>query len=245
MINQNQYILADWPAPKNVKAITTTRQGGGSVGQYQAFNLAYHVSDNQKSVNKNRQLLQQDLGLIKSPCWLEQVHGTLCTPWEARDQICQADACFATQKQQPCVVMTADCLPILLSNRQGTWVAACHAGWRGLADGVIQNTIGQYSKQPSDLIAWIGPAISQTHFEVGDEVKALFTQLDAGYQKCFEINSNGRYQFDFFSVASQILTAYGIECYGGNWCSYTYTEKFYSFRRDGKTGRMASLIWLE
>jgi YfiH family protein len=248
-IKKQSYIEADWLAPKNVKALVTTRLGGVSESIYDSFNLAEHVDDQLSHVKENRLILQKELELAYQPFWLEQVHSSVCVNCSdidlSKDKLIQADASYSSKPHQVSVVMTADCLPILLTNRQGNWIAACHAGWRGLASGVIQNTINCYAGEKTDLMAWIGPAISQKHFEVGNEVREIFLKLNSQYECFFEANSNQRYQFDFIGLARQLLESMCIDVYGGTLCSYADNKQFYSYRRDGRTGRMASLIWFE
>ncbi|MDH5434596.1 MAG: peptidoglycan editing factor PgeF [Gammaproteobacteria bacterium] len=243
--NNKSYILPQWDTPEHIKACVTTRIGGFSQNSCKFFNLANHVGDNPEDVFQNRSLLASDLELINEPMWLEQVHGNLCLPWQQSEDPLTADASFTTTSNQPCVVMTADCLPVLFTNKQGNWIAACHAGWRGLEKGVIENTIANYKGKTADLLAWIGPAISQKHFEVGEEVREQFCSHHSSYQTFFQPNEHGRFQFDFIGLARFIMTNLGICVYGGNYCSYTNDKLFYSYRRDGETGRMASLIWIE
>lgn len=236
---------ANWIVPENVKAMVTTRSGGNSEGIYNSFNLAKHVGDNIEHVDNNREQLVEFLNLQTNPFWLKQTHSDLCIPWSDTKQEPQADASFATGKYQVCTVMTADCLPVLLCNKQGSWVAACHAGWRGLVDGVIENTVNCYRGNKSDLVGWIGPSICADNFEVGNEVKQAFVRVNSVYEKHFYKNQHGRYQFDMIALAERILSSFGIDTFVSNQCSYQQQQHFYSYRRDGKTGRMASLIWLE
>lgn len=244
---------ADWPAPANVKALVTKRGSQPCLkkGRYDAFNLALHVDDDPEVVIQNRQFLYQALNLESSPFWLQQIHSNRCIECAhyirgaESSKIPEADASWTLLKEQACVIMTADCLPILLTNQQGNWVAACHAGWRGLAEGVLENTIESYQGVSTDLMAWIGPAISKNYFEVGSEVREAFISLSLDYQKYFEKNFRGRYQFDMIGLAKLLLKKRGIKSYGGNRCSYAEPMSFYSYRRDGETGRMASLIWFE
>lgn len=244
-MQKEHFIQADWPAPTQVKAYTTTRQSGFSQGAYASFNLALHVSDQQNNVLQNRQLLENLLQLKQQPFWLQQVHGTQCLPWSNSLSIVQSDASFSETLQQPCVVLTADCLPILIASKQGDWVAACHAGWRGLLAGVIQATLACYKQPTKNLIAWIGPAISQKYFEVGQEVYQALVNKNSQYASAFSKNPRGRYQLDMVALAKSIFNQFAVDCYGGNRCSYAEDALFYSYRRDGTTGRMASLIWLE
>jgi len=245
------YIQAQWCAPKNVQAFSTTRIGGYSLEQYSGFNLAEHVGDNYQTVKKNRNLLISDLELAQSPLWLEQVHGVEVVDGAGdanKSSAIQADASFSKQSNHVCVVMTADCLPVLFCNKQGTWVAAAHAGWRGLANGVIQNTIDSYQGDSSDIIAWLGPAISQKHFEVGDDVRQIFVQNNPDFARAFiesDIGTGaGKYRCDLYGISRMILAQHGIEVFGGDFCTFSEPSQFYSYRRDGETGRMVSLIWI-
>lgn len=248
-VSNDSYRFVDWPAPSHVKAIVTTRLGGESQSVYSGFNLADHVGDDQQHVLTNRALLQRKLNLKRQPFWLNQTHSNRCVAWKETDlskrKTTEADASYTHQAHQACVVMTADCLPILFTNQSGNWVAACHAGWRGLASGVIETTLKCYSGNQDDLIAWIGPAISQKHFEVGEDVRDVFVKLNPNSEGFFKLNLNQRYQFDFIGLARQMLVSQGLTVYGGDLCSYDDSLHFYSYRRDGQTGRMASLIWFE
>ncbi|MCF6194861.1 MAG: peptidoglycan editing factor PgeF, partial [Kangiellaceae bacterium] len=161
------------------------------------------------------------------------------------NKITRADGSYSTKNQHVCVVMTADCLPVLFCDKKASWVAAIHAGWRGLVDGIIQQTIAKYNGDPSDLMVWLGPAISQKHFEVGAEIKKIFCDKNARFSKYFKPAYNGKFMCDLYSIARLILTEYSIETYGGNYCTFADDNRFYSYRRDGETGRMASLIWID
>ncbi len=251
-------ISANWPAPPNVRAYSTTRTGGFSQGNYAGLNLGDHVGDSLESVTKNRNALKRSLNWNFSPVWLQQTHGTYCK-YLSKNKVNQAlnrgssqveatikaDASYTDETHQICAILTADCLPILLANQQGTWVAACHAGWRGLADGVLQNTIKSYQGHFSELIAWIGPAISQRNFEVGEDVLQCFVSKDSSMKVLFQENDNLRYQFDLIGAAKKMLAQFSIATYGGEYCTYAAPQSFYSYRRDGQTGRIASLIWLD
>lgn len=241
----------DWPAPQNIKAYFTTRLGGQSNKPFDSFNLATHVSDKTEDVDSNRQFLSQQLALLKEPFWLKQNHTNRCVSVSTKKNIQallpEADASFTTNAQQPLVVMTADCLPLLLTNKEGSWVAACHAGWRGLANGVIQNTLSNYQGQLQDIIAWIGPAISQKNFEVGQDVFDAFNFFNGGnsHAAFFECNAHQRYQFDLIGLAKKLLMDMNICVYGGEYCTYSQNDFFYSYRKNNITGRMASLIWID
>ncbi len=238
-------IIPDWPAPANVRAIQTTRQGGVSRAPYDSLNLASHVGDSSLAVEQNRMRLAS---LFPSePVWLQQVHGAVVADADRAVCLPQADACIA--RRGVCVVMTADCLPILLCDKAGTVVGAAHAGWRGLAAGVIEATVLAMEVAPENLMAWLGPAISQLAFEVGAEVYAAFVNADSAAAGAFTpSHSKGegdKYQADIYALAKRQLNALGIkEIYGGDRCTYRESELFFSYRRDGVTGRMGSFIWL-
>ena len=238
-------IRPEWPAPANVQAAFTTRQGGVSHGVYQGLNLGLHVADDPQLVVQNRQLLTQQLALPAAPIWLEQVHGTdvlraetpLATPP-------QADAAVTTTIGLPLTVMTADCLPVLFCDKAGTVVATAHAGWRGLCAGVLEKTIAAMQVAPDEILAWIGPAIGPSAFEVGDEVKAAFVAHDPQAAAAFVAHQD-KWLADLFMLARQRISAAGVSAtYGGSQCTYNDAQQFYSYRRDGQTGRMAGLIWL-
>jgi YfiH family protein len=235
-------ILPDWSAPSNVKAIQTTRLGGVSHARYASLNLGLHVGDSMIAVEQNRMRLSH---LFPSePVWLEQVHGIEVADADHASCLPRADACIA--RRGVCAVLTADCLPVLLCDREGTVVAAVHAGWRGLARGVIEAAVQAMKVAPGNLMAWLGPAISQEAFEVGDEVRAAFVSADPFAASAFIQNPAGKYQADIYALAKRQLSALGIEkVYGGGRCTYRESELFFSYRRDGATGRMGSFIWLE
>ncbi len=240
-------IFPDWPAPPNVKALQTTRHGGFSAAPYDSLNLGLHVGDVALAVNRNRQSLAT---LMPSePVWLEQVHGTVVANADAADCLTQADACIARHRGSVCVVMTADCLPVLLCDEDGTVVGASHAGWKGLAAGVIEATVKAMEVSPHKLMAWLGPAICQDSFEVGSEVRDTFIAHDARAAEAFislpENVSGKKYHADIYLLAHQRLNALGISrIYGGNLCTFKQRDKFFSYRRDGVTGRMGTFIWL-
>jgi polyphenol oxidase len=241
---ESNWIKPDWPAPENIKAFCTTRKEGVSEGAYAHFNLAAHVDDNHLHVKKNRQLLSDALNLPVEPVWLEQVHGVHIINADTADKIPQADASFSTEKNKVCVVMTADCLPVLLCNKQGTKVAAAHAGWRGLQAGVIEASINALEENTQDILVWLGPAIGPQAFEVGDEVRQKFIQEIPETALAFIANKPGHWLANIYQLAKIRLQKMGIEkIYGGDFCTYTDQQRFYSYRRDGATGRMASLIW--
>lgn len=243
----SSFIQPDWPAPANVKALQTTRLGGVSQGVYASLNMGEHVKDDPMHVARNRQLL--NAFLPSEPVWLNQVHGTRVIDAALSSCLESADAAFADRKQVVCVTMTADCLPILLCDAQGTIVAAVHAGWRSLCDGVIESTVAaMLARQPTlnanQLMAWFGPAIGPQAFEVGDEVRAQFMAKAPEAEQAF-VPKDSKWLGNLYLIAQQRLYALGIShIYGGGNCTYTDEARFFSFRRDGDTGRMASLIWL-
>ena len=236
------WIEADWPAPAGIIAGTTTRRGGVSEGAYRSMNLGAHVGDEPHRVAENRRRFVAGCGLVAEPDWLTQVHGTAVRIAGSVDPV-EADAAIARGPGATVAVLTADCLPILLCADSGDEIAAIHAGWRGLAAGVVAATLSRLRTRPERLLAWLGPAISQPAFEVGDEVRAAFVAEDAGAEACFLPNERGRWQADLYGLASRQLGAAGIAAvYGGGLCTYTDRARFFSYRRDGQCGRMATFI---
>ena len=234
-----------WPAPPNIGACCTTRQGGTSRAPYDSFNLALHVGDDGDRVAHNRRLLRQRLALPDEPGWINQTHGTRVVVLEDESER-DADAAITRQAGRVAVVMTADCLPILLCNRDGSEVAAVHAGWRGLQAGVIQSALAAMRSSNDSLMAWIGPAISQAAFEVGDEVHAAFTDADAAASDYFEANRPGHWLCDLAGLGQRVLEQQGVtRVIRDSHCSHGDRDLFYSYRRDGATGRMAALIWIK
>lgn len=241
------FIVPNWPAPANVCALQSTRQGGVSPAPWASFNLGDHVGDDPARVAANRALLR---GLLPGePCWLQQVHGTFAVDvakMAKTAQVPEADAAYARQAGQVCVVMTADCLPVLFCDRAGTVVAAAHAGWRGLLAGVLESTLHAMGVAPGELLAWLGPAIGPQAFEVGDEVRAAFVAHDPAAAAAFAAHTPGKWLADIELLARQRLNQAGVTAiYGGGMCTVSDPERFFSYRRDGQTGRMAALIWLE
>jgi len=294
------WITPQWPAPANIRAVVTTRQGGVSQPPHDSFNLSSTVGDATASVQANRQRLVTDCGLPAEPLWLRQVHGRQIIPAHAPYPAMppagpspgaqpglqpggqssmhpgfssglnpgiypglhqglqpspqseqghaapEADAVWTDRPNTPCAVLTADCLPVLLCDRAGTRVAAVHAGWRGLAAGVIERAVGGLClDSAADVIAWLGPAIGPDAFEVGQEVRDQFLIMDAGASSAFRPSPNGRWLADLYVLARRRLRGLGVrEIHGGGLCTHTDTERFFSYRRDGRTGRMATVIWM-
>lgn len=271
----SDWITPDWPAPDTVHAVSTTRNGGVSRGAYASFNLGAHVGDDPRAVAENRLALRSELGLPAEPHWLTQVHGAsvvsmpelkgnpLSPAGEGRNlqsptvnsisTFPTADAAVTCLPGEVCVIMTADCLPVLFCDRAGKTVAAAHAGWRGLAAGVLENTIAAMQVQPEEFLAWLGPAIGPQAYEVGDEVRAAFVRVDREADQAFEPHGEGKWLCDLYQLASQRLRRAGItRIYGGGLCTWSDSERFFSYRRDGRRplevpgggcGRMATLIW--
>jgi len=238
------WIVPDWPAPARVQALSTLRSGGFSQPPWDSFNLGDHVEDNPDLVARNRARLVADAHLPAEPLWMEQIHG--CEVLTDGDHGSRGDARFSSQPKEICVVMTADCLPVLLCDMQGTAVAAVHAGWRGLAGGVLEQALRCFDQPASAIMVWLGPAIGPSVFEVGDEVRGLFMQQQTRSESAFQPHAQGKWLVDIYELARQHLYVQGVEqVYGGGFCTYTDSERFFSYRRDGRTGRMASLIWLE
>lgn len=241
-----EFLPAKWAAPDNVVAGTTTRRHGVSLAPYVANNLALHVGDDPRLVEENRQALDRQLPGKKSWQWLEQVHGTQVVKAPA-GKVPVADACFTDQPATVCTVLTADCLPILLCNRHGTEVAAIHAGWRSLCHGVIEKTVATLQSTPAELLAWLGPAIGPSSFEVGEDVRTAFLQGNCGSEAVAAFVPKeipGKYCCNIYLLAEIRLRSVGVnQIHGGDYCTVEDKENFYSYRRDGVTGRMASFIY--
>ncbi|MDP2961689.1 MAG: peptidoglycan editing factor PgeF [Sulfurimicrobium sp.] len=241
------FLIPDWPAPVNVQARSTTRHGGVSAVPYASFNLGGHVGDDPVAVATNRNELRTYLPA--EPLWLKQVHGRGVVNADEAQGIPEADGGFSRQAGRICAVLTADCLPVLFCDRSGTVVAAAHAGWRGLADGVLEAAVEAMSVEPGEILAWLGPAIGPQAFEVGEDVREVFMAHDPVAASAFMPSSSsgaGKWLADIYLLARQRLARAGVtRVYGGEYCTHTDTERFFSYRRDGLTGRMASLVWLD
>ncbi len=238
------FIAPGWPAPQGVRALSTTRQGGVSGAPWASFNLGEHVGDDPAAVQANRQCLRD--ALPAEPRWLTQVHGTRCVDAAQAAPGEQADASFTRQRGVVCAVQTADCLPVLLCDENASVVGVAHAGWRGLAAGVIESTVAAMGEPGERLMAWLGPAIGPRAFEVGGEVRDAFLAHDARAADGFVAAPGGKWLCDIYLLARQRLAAQGIRrITGADFCTVNDGERFFSYRRDGITGRMASLVWLE
>lgn len=250
----DHYLKPDWPAPANVRAFVTLRHDGHSVGGYSAFNLADHVGDAPEAVAANRARLTQELNLPNEPQWLEQIHSDRAVVAHNDGMVRTADASYTAETGIVCAVLTADCLPLLVCNREGSEVAAIHAGWRGLTGGVIRETIHAMSSAPEDLLVWLGPAIGPQAFECGvDVLEAAFESSMSeehaeAIAKCFVPHSKKPLHFlaDIYALGRAELAELGVtRAFGGDRCTVTEDSEFFSYRRDKDTGRMASLIWFE
>lgn len=238
-----------WPAPKAVRAAFTLRTGGVSAPPFDSLNVGAHVGDDAAAVAENRRRVRVHLELPEEPLWLEQVHGIEVVDLDGMHSssltVPTADGAIARRAGKVCVMQVADCMPVLFAARDGSAVAASHAGWRGLAAGVLEATVMRLGVSPRELIAWLGPAIGPEHFEVGGEVRAAFLQHDAAAVRAFTANARGRWQCDLVALARRRLAVLGVSAvFGGEWCTYADPARFFSYRRDRQCGRMAALIWL-
>ena len=243
-------IVPDWPAPPCVKALFTTRPGGVSTGPYASLNLGAHVGDDASNVLENRRRLGELLPV--EPAWLNQVHGVNVVLAETVPSLdadhLKADAVVTAQRHTPCAVLVADCLPVLLCSEDGTIVGAAHAGWRGLQAGVLERTVEAMNASPAKLMAWLGPAIGPNAFEVGTDVFDAFTAESAEDASALQpiIGKPDKYLADIYTLARRRLQRAGVHAiFGGQFCTVTESTRFFSYRRDGQTGRMAGLIWID
>ncbi len=254
-----EWITPEWPAPAGVRVVSTLRRGGVSAAPYESLNLGDHVGDDPAHVAENRRRLVSAAGLPAEPQWLAQVHGKAVLDLDAGEPDAEgageagprqaargpADAAFTRRRGRVCAILTADCLPVVLGAESGDLVAAAHAGWRGLAAGVIEATVEALAVPPQSLLAWLGPAIGPQHFEVGAEVREAMLAGDSGAGSAFAPNARGRFMADMGVLARRRLAALGVKrIYGGGECTFAAADRFFSHRRDGVTGRQATLIWL-
>ena len=240
----HDWIVPAWPAPPHVKGLITTRNGGVSTGAHASFNLGLRAGDDDSAVLANRAQLRAQLP--HDPAWLKQVHGARVVRADELTGVPDADASYTRQTATVCTVMIADCLPVLLCDSRGSVAAVAHAGWRGLSSGVIENTIAAMNVAPGELLAFLGPAIGPDAFEVGADVCDAFMAADPAAGTAFKPQRAGKWFADLFALARQRLARSGVRrIYGGGLCTYRDAARFYSYRRDKTTGRMAALIWLE
>jgi YfiH family protein len=234
---------ANWPAPAHITALSTTRLDGFSQPPYAGNNLALHVGDEEKLVQKNRQGVQAALQIPHEPTWLWQTHSTRCIIAE-RESERSADAAITRSSKHPLVILTADCLPILLCNKEGTEIAAIHAGWKGLQSGIVENTLNRMQSTKGELLAWIGPAICANCYEVGEEVKEAFTSKHAKAGLLFKPSAKGKWLANLAGLAQMVLQNLGLGAvYQSNLCTYEANDTFYSYRRESTTGRIGTFIW--
>lgn len=268
MTDSIELIYPDWPVPPGVRAAFTLRRGGVGRPPFDSLNVGAHTGDDPRAVAENRRRIREALALPADPTWLQQEHGAAVVVLERVATVAgqqeelpretapsyeppRADAAVSDQPGRVCAIQVADCMPVLFATRDGSAVGAAHAGWRGLAAGVLEATVAALGAEPcrtaaDGLIAWLGPAIGPEHFEVGEEVRAAFIEPDAGAVGAFRRNARGRWQCDLYALARRRLAAAGVrEVYGGGWCTYADVSRFFSYRRDGRCGRMAALVWIE
>ena len=246
-------VLPDWPAPDHIHAFVTERSGGYSVGSFAGLNLADHVNDSESAVARNRSLVRSALPNNLSYQWLDQVHSNIVNTVDVPSSPMRGDSLICRSPGIICCVLTADCLPIFLTNKKGTEIAILHAGWRGICDGVINNTIDDMHSRPSDILAWLGPAIGPCHYEVGVDLKKVFKEtieskeLWLEIERCFgQGGKKDKLYLNLYRAAEVILGYSGVnEVYGGNHCTFCEEEKYYSYRRDQETGRMLSAIFIK
>jgi hypothetical protein len=238
------WIVPDWPASPRVRALVTTRTGGVSRGSFASFNLGTRVGDDPAAVEHNRAILRRHLP--GDPVWLQQVHGIDVVDAESAGAVPRADGAVARTRHGVCAVLTADCVPVLLAHRSGAAVGIAHAGWRGLAGGVIEATLARMAVAPEEVIAWLGPAIGPRAYEVGPDVYDAFVTRDPGASAAFAPHGDGKFSADLHALARRRLAAAGVSgAYAGGQCTYTDAGRFYSYRRERTTGRFASLIWID
>ncbi|USD65757.1 peptidoglycan editing factor PgeF [Vibrio sp. SCSIO 43136] len=237
-------IIPNWPAPKNIKAVSSTRVGGVSTGKYHGLNVGAHVGDDICLVERNRRIFARQTGMPSAPVWLNQTHSTdIVRVEQPSKSVIDADGSITRTQGVVCCAMTADCLPVLVTDIEGSQVAAVHAGWRGLANGIVENALAQFDKP---VMAWLGPGIGQSAFEVGDDVVEAFVSHDTKAMTAFTAKKDGKWLADMPKLAKLRLAAQGVEhIYDSGLCTYQNPTQFYSYRRDGVTGRLASFIWID
>lgn len=244
-MNEIELIIPDWPAPGNVRACATTRIGGVSRAEFSSLNLAGHVGDRDDHVAENRQRLRGFAGLPAEPRWLQQVHGNRVADLASKPMPAAADASVSSKPGLVCAILSADCLPILLCSVDGRQVAAVHAGWRGLAGGVIEAALKNISRDGRRLLAWLGPAIGPAAYQVGANVRQALIEKNRASEAFFTEDGPAHWKMDLYGLARHILEAHGIDVFGGAFCTYTDARRFFSYRRDEVCGRQACMIWLQ
>ena len=241
-----QWIQPDWPAPANVRAFVTTRHGGVSTGEFASMNLGLHSGDERETVEKNRAIVRDQLP--SAPRWMKQVHGIGVGDLDGigADEVPTADAAVTGEAGRVAVVLTADCMPLFLCDVEGKRVGVAHAGWRGMAAGVIEATVRALGSKPGDVLAWLGPTIGPTAFEVGPEVRSAFADVDARAASAFVPHGSGKYMADLYALALQRLERSGVRSVsGGGFCTFRDADRLFSYRRARASGRMGAFIWME
>jgi hypothetical protein len=248
-VSRPDFIVPEWPVPAGIRAVFTLRTGGVSRAPFDTFNIGARVGDDPDAVARNRAGLRASLGLPAEPAWLEQVHGNEVVILDRQTALesqppGRGDAAVSRSPGRVCAIQAADCMPVLFAAQDGSRVGAAHAGWRGLAGGVLEATVRAMNTPPAALLAWMGPAIGQAHFEVGEEVRAVFLAADSEAAAAFRANDRGRWLCDLYALARRRLAALGVtSIHGGGWCTFSDAGRFFSYRRDGRCGRMSALIW--
>ncbi|OAQ14668.1 peptidoglycan editing factor PgeF [Bibersteinia trehalosi] len=242
-----KFIYPTWQVPNNIQALSTTRIGGVSQVPFDSLNLGNHVGDEPLAVQQNRKLLHEVAKLPQAPIYLNQIHSTnvVRLPLSEHSDL-NADAVYTNQPNQVCLVMTADCLPVLFCSQDGTEIAAAHAGWKGLCYGILETTVAEFKCPANEISVWLAPAISQAAFQVGEEVVEQFCAVDSQARVAFvpDPTTSGKFFGNLYQIANQRLSKLGISnISGGEYCTYTDKENFFSYRREQQTGRMATLIW--
>ncbi len=240
-------VVPDWPAPPQVRAFSTTRVGGVSAPPFESLNLSFSSGDDPQRVEQNRLRVISLLNLPEPPRWLKQEHGTRVVDAETALRSPRADGSITSRPGQVLAVMTADCVPVLICDRGGRRIAAAHAGWRGLAAGVLESAVAALQCNPAELLAWLGPAIGPQAFEVGPEVREAFITVDPNAARCFQKGNGDRLLGDLYQLARQRLGRAGVEAiFGGDYCTFSQPAEFFSYRREGRrSGRMGTFIWLD
>jgi hypothetical protein len=240
-----EFIKPNWPAPPNITTFTTTRIGGVSIGQYRGLNLGITTNDNKDNINKNINLLKQYINLPSDPLWLNQQHTNIVINEDQYDSKLASDGIYINTPNVVGAVLTADCLPITLCNTAGTEIAVIHCGWKSLAANIIQETLKHFKSPSKDILAWLGPAIGREKFEVGEDVRSQFILLNNKLGQHFKVLQKEKFLADLYGISKTELSCYGVNnVFGGDLCTYSDTNKFYSYRRDGITGRQATVIWM-
>lgn len=245
-VSSTIWIPANWPAPDHIHAGSTTRNGGYSNAPYASLNLAGHVGDDTATVCHNRQYINTELALPDEPAWLEQVHGNKVIDISSNESRQQVDGAYTSHNGHVCVVLTADCLPLLITDTNGEEIAAIHVGWRGLTNNIISLALNKFTNRTENLLAWTGPYIHAEHYEVGDEVRDACLKTTPGASEAFHPSRTGHWFANLGLLVRMQLAERGLTSVsGGEYCTYRDNDRFYSYRREGTTGRIATMIWMD